>query len=393
MITNNFAQKKLADICELIGDGTHFSPQSTDGPYKYITSKNIRFGRLDLSDLSYISNEDHKSIYKSCPVQKGDILLTKDGANTGNACINELDEEFSLLSSVAYLRVDDEKADPEYVLQYLLSSKGQWTIKNMMSGQAITRLTLKKINNITIDLPELNEQKKIAKILSTWDDAIVLTESLIKYKEQRKQALIQKLIDKTNLIKLSRVVDISIGGTPARKQPAYWDAEKTTNNVWISISDMSDNKKYISESKEYISDLGISKSNVKLVDSNTVIMSFKLTIGRRSITTKPLYTNEAIAALIPKEKKELDVEYLYYALSVVDFYKHVDRAAKGKTLNKSKLANLELPLMKLEEQRRVVSVLSLADEEIYLERKKLDLLRKQKRGLMQRFLTDKVRVN
>src|SRR5690606_29528713 len=95
--------KKLADVCEKIIDGTHFSPKSVEGTKKYITSKNIRNTGLDISDCSYISEEEHQEIYKKCPVNLGDILLTKDGANTGNCCINTLNEEFSLLSSVAVL--------------------------------------------------------------------------------------------------------------------------------------------------------------------------------------------------------------------------------------------------------------------------------------------------
>lgn len=83
-------------------DGTHFSPTSKTGPFRYLTSKNIRAGYMDLSDCCFISEADHRRIFESCPVQEGDILLTKDGASVGNACRNPLNEEFSLLSSVVY---------------------------------------------------------------------------------------------------------------------------------------------------------------------------------------------------------------------------------------------------------------------------------------------------
>ena len=96
---------QLGDACELIMDGTHFSPKNTaQGTRLYLTSKNVRENHLDLSNISYISEVDHHSIYTRCPVQKGDVLYIKDGANTGLAAMNTLDEEFSLLSSVAVLR-------------------------------------------------------------------------------------------------------------------------------------------------------------------------------------------------------------------------------------------------------------------------------------------------
>ena len=100
----DWSKSKISDATEYLVDGTHFSPKSTDGEFKYITSKNIRNEGLDLNNISYISKDEHESIFKRCKVQFGDILLTKDGANTGNCCLNTLNEEFSLLSSVAVLR-------------------------------------------------------------------------------------------------------------------------------------------------------------------------------------------------------------------------------------------------------------------------------------------------
>lgn len=94
----------LDSLCIKIQDGTHFSPQNIGslGDYQYVTSKNIRMGKMEFLEKEYISQEEHKKIYTRCDVRKGDILLTKDGANTGNVCLNELDSEISLLSSVAF---------------------------------------------------------------------------------------------------------------------------------------------------------------------------------------------------------------------------------------------------------------------------------------------------
>lgn len=131
-----------ADVCMKIQDGTHFSPSLGGNDYLYVTSKNIRFGVLDISTAERIDTTQHEAIYKRCDVKYGDLLLTKDGANTGNAALNNLEEEFSLLSSVAFLRFDSKKHVPGYFLQQVLSTPGQQRIKDAMSGNAITRLTL-----------------------------------------------------------------------------------------------------------------------------------------------------------------------------------------------------------------------------------------------------------
>ena len=112
----DWSRYKIAEVTEYLVDGTHFSPKTTEGEFKYITSKNIRNDGLDLTNISYISKDEHEKIYKRCIVQLGDILLTKDGANTGNCCLNTLDEEFSLLSSVAVLREKKQSFDNKFIL-------------------------------------------------------------------------------------------------------------------------------------------------------------------------------------------------------------------------------------------------------------------------------------
>ena len=191
--TKSWRWVPLGEVASKIQDGTHFSPQSEDGPFRYVTSKNIRPGRLDLSHCGRISEEEHNSIYARCDVRQGDVLLTKDGANTGNACLNCEPEPFSLLSSVAFLRAEGTPNSAGYVLQYLLSPEGQRRISDLMSGNAITRLTLEKIRAFEIPLPPPSAQRRIAEILSTVDEAIEQTEALIAKTQQIKTGLMHDL--------------------------------------------------------------------------------------------------------------------------------------------------------------------------------------------------------
>ena len=92
--------KPLGEVCVKVQDGAHHSPKTTyaekrDGLFPYITSKNIRNDGLDLSKLEYVDFEFHQSIFPRCNPEIGDVLLTKDGANTGNVTLNSLSEQFS----------------------------------------------------------------------------------------------------------------------------------------------------------------------------------------------------------------------------------------------------------------------------------------------------------
>ena len=141
-----------------INDGTHFSPKNTsDGEYMYITAKNIKPYYIDLTKISYISKKDHKEIYARCSPVKGDVLYIKDGATAGIAAINTLDEEFSLLSSVALLKCTSKILNT-FLVHYMNSEFGRKNFLGYIGGAAITRLTLIKIKNVCFSLPPIKEQ-------------------------------------------------------------------------------------------------------------------------------------------------------------------------------------------------------------------------------------------
>ncbi len=135
---------------------------------------------------------------------------------------------------------------------------------------------------------------------------------------------------------------------------------QTTQNRWATISDMKN--KYIDDTCEYISDIGAKASNARLVPTGTLLMSFKLSLGRVAITSQPIYTNEAIAAFYPNYRAT--TEYLYYLLPTLALQESSDRAVKGRTLNKAKLRALKLSLPPLAEQRRIATILSSMDDAI-----------------------------
>jgi type I restriction enzyme S subunit len=185
---------KFSVVTEKIQDGTHFSPQSKDGECLYLTSKNIQNGKLDLRKISYISKAEHDEIYKRCDVRFGDVLLTKDGANTGNCAMNTLRQPFSLLSSVALLRCDENICLNQYMYQYILSPTFQKIIQDSMTGNAITRLTLTIIKGLNIAVPPIDEQNKIVSSLVAVDNHIDIKLAKVTMLKNTKKALMQDLL-------------------------------------------------------------------------------------------------------------------------------------------------------------------------------------------------------
>ncbi len=160
---STWAWTTLDVVCDKIQDGTHFSPKTQlhSGRYRYITAKNIRPSGLDLSHVTYLERQVHRSIYARCDTRKGDVLLVKDGVNTGDAAINTLDEEISLLSSVCMLRPKRDILSGPFLRYFLLGPDGYRLLTGQMTGTAIKRIILRRIKETPVPIAPIPEQNRI----------------------------------------------------------------------------------------------------------------------------------------------------------------------------------------------------------------------------------------
>ena len=159
--------------------------------------------------------------------------------------------------------------------------------------------------------------------------------------------------------RLDDIFDLQMGKTPSRNNLEYWE---TQDNKWISIGDLSQSGKYISKTKEYLSNEAVRQSGIKIIPAGTVIMSFKLSIGKTAITQEDMYSNEAIMAFHDKKVVEMLPEYIYYLFKCKDWDKGTNKAVMGKTLNKATLSQIQVDICSIEEQHRIVKNLNDVSE-------------------------------
>jgi type I restriction enzyme S subunit len=162
---------------------------------------------------------------------------------------------------------------------------------------------------------------------------------------------------------LGDLCEIELGKTPSRANPSFWDRQRQSGNVWLSIADLlKAEKNVVFGSKEYVSDKGA--AICKLVPKDTLLVSFKLTLGRLAFAGRDLFTNEAIAALSIFNVRELSKEFLFYCLTFFDWAKAAenDVKLKGMTLNKAKLKLMPVSFPPFPEQQRIVVLLDEAFE-------------------------------
>lgn len=171
--------------------------------------------------------------------------------------------------------------------------------------------------------------------------------------------------------RLEELFDLQMGKTPSRSVTEYWESG---NNKWISIADLSKCGEYIYDTKECLSDIAVSESGIKQIPANTVVMSFKLSIGKTAITSEPMYSNEAIMSFRDRKLVQLLPEYIYYLLLSKNWDDGTNKAVMGKTLNKATLSKVKVNIHSMQEQQEIVYVLNQATALIELHQQQLQKL-------------------
>ena len=174
--------------------------------------------------------------------------------------------------------------------------------------------------------------------------------------------------------KLEDLFDLQMGKTPARNNPEYWNSE---DYKWISIGDLSRSGKYIQDTKEYLSKKAVDESGITIIPAGTVVMSFKLSIGKTAIVSEPMFSNEAIMSFRDKRVVDLLPDYIYYMFLGRDWDVGTNKAVMGKTLNKATLSKIKVRVHNITEQKEIVQILDKVNAVIearQLELEKLDTL-------------------
>lgn len=270
-------------------------------------------------------------------------------------------EGIKYINQTSVVKVDDDDEEAKIMLSKL---NGLHNINTPLYNPN-NRADANKINHY-IEQNFLGNELDIPGSLNKYVAYYSLTDMLdFSRKELSKQISLtpqrtSPIVSKWKLVKLGDVVDVKIGGTPARENSSYFNGE----NLWVSISEMKG--QVINDTKEKITKLGIQKSNVKLIHKGTTLLSFKLSIGKTAIAGKDLYTNEAIAGLIPKDKELLLDSYVYQLFNTKQIdLENTGLKAFGQSLNSAFLKeDVIIPLPPIDEQAKIVTECEAIDAEV-----------------------------
>ena len=384
----------IKKIASKVTDGTHDTPKKVKSGSPFITAIHVKERHIDFESCYYLSQEDHEIVFRRCNPELEDVLIVNIGASTGTSAVVNVDYQFSL-KNVALVKPKKEIIIGYFLNEFLISIKGNLLFKILVGG-AQPFMSLDTIGKITVLLPPLPEQKKIAQILSSWDEAITTTEKLIEKLKTRKKGLMQQLLTgKTRLkgfsgewesVKLRTVISRFI--VPMRDKPKNLKG----NIPWCRIEDF--DGKYLVKSKtnQGVSIETIKNMNLKVYPINTLLVSCSANLGKCAIVKTELITNQTFIGLVPIENN-IDVEFLYYLMIFLE--RELNRLSSGTTisyLSREEFEEFKIKIPESEEQKAIAQILTTADSEININEKYLFELQTQKKGLMQKLLTGEVRV-
>ena len=357
-MSGNWKSVKLKDITSKIGSGA--TPRGGKNAYKksgisLVRSLNVYNFKFEKKDLAYIDAEQAERL-SNVVLEENDILLNITGASVARCTIVPNDILPARVNQhVSIIRVKKSIADPYFVLYAINSNYYKHRLLTLAQGGATREaLTKEMIENFEIQLPPLPVQQKIASILSTYDYLIENNNRRITILEEMAQKFYREWFvkfrfpgyEKDKIVEselglipegweiypANKLFEINIGKTPPRKQKE-WFSKKLLDIKWVSIKDMGKAGVFILDTNEKITQKGIEKFNIKIVPKNTVILSFKLTVGKVAIVPEDMVTNEAIAHFNQNSQFKVPNSYTYAYLRNFKYQILGNTSSIGNALN------------------------------------------------------------
>ncbi|MEX9820789.1 restriction endonuclease subunit S [Providencia vermicola] len=374
--------------------GEHVTISSGYSPSKYVLAESGSFPFVKVEDMNNCAK--YQSISRTytetngSPISKGAVIFPKRGAAIMNNKVRITDVEMYLDTNMMAL-TPKKSVFSEYLYYTLIKEE----LHKIADTSTIPQINNKHILPYRFKLPPLPEQRKIAKILSTWDKAIATTEKLIATSQQQKKALMQQLLTgKKRLVnpdtgkvfegdweevKVNQIANITMGSSP--KSESY-------NEVGIGLPLLQGNadiKARKSAPRIYTSQI------TKECNVNDILLSVRAPVGTVAKSLHNACIGRGIASI--QAKKNIVQEFVYQWL--LAFEPKWERFSQGSTfeaVNSNDIKTLHISLPVFQEQQKIASVLTAADKEIEFLEAKLAHLKEEKKALMQQLLTGKRRV-
>ena len=369
---------KFGDIATGFDYGMNAAAKNYDGVNKYIRITDIDEASSTYTDKDIVSPDG--VLTDNYLVNNRDILLARTGASTGKSYLYKKSDG-KLYFAGFLIRANVTTHDPYFVFSQLHTHRyWRWvSIMSARSGQP--GINSQEYSSFPIYTTSIEEESKIAKLLSLLDKRIATQNKIIEDLKKLKSAIIDYAINSldSGFVKFGSLYEMAgEGGTPTTSNASFYDNGKIP---FVKIDDLK--QKYLTENKDFITELGLQKSSAWLVPTHSILFSNGATIGEITITTYPVCTKQGILGIVPKQN--IDVEFLYYFMSSSYFKKAVSRIVTEGTMKTAYLKdinNILCPIPTKEKQQEIAKIPSALNSKIDFEQSILKLFCSQKQYLL-----------
>jgi type I restriction enzyme S subunit len=402
----------LQDISLLITDGKHGDClDENNSGFFFVSCKDVKDGWIDYTGARQITEADFLDAHKRTQLEANDIVFTNSGTIGRMAIIPNSPEtkHTTFQKSVAIVKPNQEKVLPRWLFYSLLANRD--TLIALASGTAQKNLLLRDMRALTVEVPPLPIQQKIAAILSTYDDLIENNTRRIKILEEMAQTLYREwfvnfrypghegvpLVESTlgmipegwEVVKIGQAFDTMGGGTPSTKEETYW---ANPDVYWFTPSDLTKSKSmFVFDTEKKISQTGLRNSSAKLFPPYSVMMTSRATIGVVSINIETACTNQGFITCIPNEKASA-YEIYYWILNHLEL---IDNTASGSTykeINRTEFRDFDFLIAEEKTRQEFLKTIKPIAELIEVLLKKNKNLRKQRDLLLPRLISGELDV-
>ena len=398
---SEWKEYKLKDApLEIIdGDrGKNYPPQeefTSYGDCLFLSTKNVRFTGFDFSDCQFISKQRDELLRKG-KLKRNDLVLTTRGTigNIGFYSGNIKYNCIRINSGMVIIRPNLGELLPSF--NYYVFRHLQKDFLTFTTGSAQPQLPIRDLYQIDIKVPSLPEQIQIASILSSLDDKIDLLHRQNITLEQLAETLFRQWFaeaaeESWDVDTLGNIFDIGIGRTPPRKEH-QWFSTNPDDVKWVSIKDMGISGVYIDTVSEYLTQKAVEQFSIPVIPENTVMLSFKMTIGRLAISTEKMLSNEAIAHFKQKKESILFPEFLYLYLKTYRWEQLGSTSSIVEAINSQMIKDMELVIPDEKKLKKFKELMKPYFEKIKTNQNQIRTLTQLRDTLLPKLMSGDVRV-
>jgi type I restriction enzyme S subunit len=407
----SFETITIEEAAERLIDYRGKTPPKTESGIRLITAKVVKGGQIHDDPAEYIAADFYEEWMRRGLPQKFDVLITTE-APLGEVAILRSEERIALAQRIILLRAKRGEIDPEYLFYALQSDFSQGELRARASGTTVLGIKQSELRQVRIPKFPLPEQKRIAEILSAYDELIDNSQRRIKLLETMARNLYREWFvhfrypghENTPLIPsplgnipkgwevktVADSIEISGGGTPSRKEEKYWVGGTIQ---WFSPSDLTGaGTMFMDDSSDHITKLGLAESSARLFPARSVMLTSRATIGAIAINTHEACTNQGFITCLPN--KHAPLYFLFHWLTEnVPTFQRMASGATFKEISRGVFKTIEFlqPPVKLV-SRFEDTAAPMAEQALALQRQ-IQNLRKTRDLLLPRLLSGQIPLN